>query len=208
MRVLLFDMMDTLVADPFYREIRQLAERELFFRWKDPQSYHDFERGEISEPEFFHKFYLPQTPPEILESLPSAPKLKKRMFRFVKFLPGIPEILEWLKERSGIRLGVASNYSAWYKTVLKLRPEIENQFDYLFFSCEMGFRKPQPEFYRLVQESLERVLPGLIPENILFVDDREENLRPAQELGWRIHRMCEATGLQRALPQFLDRGDF
>lgn len=49
------------------------------------------------------------------------------------------------------------------------------------FSHEVGARKPQPEVYKAALEKI-----GVPPEEIVFIDDKEENLSPAEELGMNV----------------------
>ncbi len=52
-------------------------------------------------------------------------------------------------------------------------------FDYLFFSCEIGFQKPDPRFYQHIEGVL-----GLGGGAVLFWDDSRKNVEAARELGW------------------------
>jgi len=207
MRVILFDLMDTLVIDPYHRIAREfLSDRSVqrhFFHWKNQNAFEEFERGEISEPEFFERYYRDDMPQSVRELLPPPRKIRKRLFESVRFLPGLAEVVRELAERDDVRLGIASNYSEWYALVLKKRPEIEERFDYLFFSCEMGARKPDEEYYRIIFNSLNREHPGLTGGSILFIDDREKNIAPAREFGWRVHLITNAASLRTALDEFL-----
>ena len=51
-----------------------------------------------------------------------------------------------------------------------------------FASRQVGMMKPDPRLYRHVEAETR-----IEPEAILFFDDREENLAPAAERGWRTH---------------------
>lgn len=53
-------------------------------------------------------------------------------------------------------------------------------FDKVYLSCEVGFVKPQKEFYELAIKDL-AVLPG----ECIFIDDDEGNLLPAEKLGMK-----------------------
>ena len=65
-KLLLFDVMDTLIADPFFRGF----ERDLFglhdlkelFAIKDPESFLCFERGEITEEQHFATYFRDRRP--------------------------------------------------------------------------------------------------------------------------------------------------
>lgn len=52
-----------------------------------------------------------------------------------------------------------------------------------YYSNEIGFRKPEPELYQFVLNSL-----NVNPENILFIDDLQENIDAAKTLNWNAIR--------------------
>ncbi|MCK4594033.1 HAD family hydrolase, partial [bacterium] len=88
----------------------------------------------------------------------------------------VPEALERLSRR--YRLALASN------TVGTARPWLERygltkRFDHLHLSNEIGFRKPQPEFFRGLLEAA-----GADPGAMLMVGDRTDtDLTPALNAG-------------------------
>lgn len=58
--VLVFDVMDTIVKDPFFKEIPEffgMTMKELLAA-KHPTAWVEFEKGEISEHQLFQKFFL------------------------------------------------------------------------------------------------------------------------------------------------------
>ena len=54
-------------------------------------------------------------------------------------------------------------------------------FDPVILSCEVGYAKPDPEIYRIAMDRL----PGIQPDEVIFLDDRVMCLPPAQALGMR-----------------------
>jgi len=54
----------------------------------------------------------------------------------------------------------------------------EKKFDGCFFSCEIGYSKSSPEFFKVVFKQLE-----LNPSDIIFLDDEEKNIVVAEQLG-------------------------
>lgn len=214
MQVLLFDMMQTLVAEPFYDAIDVVLKKSgVSFddcrKYRNAESFLAFERGEIGEPAHFQSFYLENTPVEMQTRLPHPRKLKKEMMRRVRLLPGIDTMLDALQEfqkeqiSQSIELGIASNYSIWYQDIFECIPGMEDRFDYLFFSCELGMRKPEASYYDTIHRSLCHVHPELLASDIFFADDRTENLRRPEELGWQTHLMESVTELHTACLKFL-----
>jgi putative hydrolase of the HAD superfamily len=53
-------------------------------------------------------------------------------------------------------------------------------FDKVYLSCEVGFVKPQKEFYELAVKDL-----AVLPSECIFIDDNEDNLLPAEKLGMK-----------------------
>ena len=47
-------------------------------------------------------------------------------------------------------------------------------------SCDVGFAKPDPQIYQIAQEKA-----GVQPGEILFTDDRQENVEAALAAGWQ-----------------------
>lgn len=206
MRIVLFDMMDTLLRDPYHTALQDLlrsANRDEFLKWRDRSKFERFECGELSEEEYFRTYYKAETPDDARSRLPRPERLKKELLRGVKFLPGVEEIIRELRTQESVYLGIASNYSVWYSDVFRLRPELDQHFHYLFFSCEMGVRKPDPGYYETIEQALIREHGGVEPGTILFIDDREVNLAPANERGWRTHLMRGADGIRAALAEHL-----
>ena len=198
MNIILFDMMSTLVEEPYPSTLEKFwknkMSRELFFQLKNREAAHEYERGKISEAEFFQKFYK-----ENHEGMLKPIKVKKILFQNIRYLVGVKEILLDLQKNKNIKTGVASNYSEWYEIILKELRDIQ-KCDYLFFSCEMGLRKPEIEYYKMIQDSLEQ-REGKV--KIYFIDDREINLKPAISLGWKTHLMKNTYDLKKFLKDFL-----
>jgi len=69
-----------------------------------------------------------------------------------------------------------------------------SQFEVVAFSCRTGLSKPDPAAYQWCCRAL-----GLAPENILFIDDRAENVAAAERLGMRTHRFTGRDGAARAI---------
>ena len=67
-------------------------------------------------------------------------------------------------------------------------------FSAFFSSCWLGVRKPSRAIF--VRAA---AIAGGRAEEILFVDDREQNLLPARALGWDTHHFTGAAGLEGAL---------
>ena len=71
-------------------------------------------------------------------------------------------------------------------------------FDGLFFSCEVGWVKPEMEYYRAVQERL-----GLQGGEILFWDDSMKNVKTARQFGWQAEFYSGFEDFDQKLQDFI-----
>ena len=70
--------------------------------------------------------------------------------------------------------------NAWddLRQLLVEKWKIDDAFDKIFISAEIGIAKPAPEIYEMVLEKL-----GIAPDESVFVDDFIENIEAARKLG-------------------------
>ena len=87
----------------------------------------------------------------------------------------------------GVKTGLISN--SW-STSHYDREQLDELFDAVVISAEVGMHKPQPEVYRLAAERLAEP-----PERCVFVDDLRENCEGAEAVGMTavLHRDPAAT---------------
>jgi putative hydrolase of the HAD superfamily len=78
------------------------------------------------------------------------------------------------------RFGMLSNDVSEWSRYLRLKHGFNEWLEVVIVSGEIGIRKPDPKMYSVL---LERIQAD--PSRCLFVDDREKNLIPAQELGFK-----------------------
>jgi len=63
-----------------------------------------------------------------------------------------------------------------------------SKMDYVWLSFEMEAKKPDKKIYEMVQQECK-----IEPQNILFIEDTEENIKTAQSMGWNT---CKAYGYE------------
>ena len=90
--------------------------------------------------------------------------------------PGMPQWASRLRA-AGLRTAILSNMPVPVRDYV-LRCSWLPDFDARVFSCEVGVCKPAPEIYRDCLSKL-----GAQPSDVLFLDDRESNVRAAEALG-------------------------
>ncbi|MEV5596671.1 HAD family phosphatase [Streptomyces sp. NPDC052496] len=94
----------------------------------------------------------------------------------------------------GTTIGLLSNIPEELAAHYEENEEWLKHFSVLAFSCRIGHAKPEPDAYTWCSTAF-----GLPPEHILFVDDREANVRAAEALGMRGHLFTSLAELRPAL---------
>lgn len=185
--VVLLDVMDTIVWDP-YRLIPAFFGtddwRELF-EARDRTAWIEFEHGTIDEQAFLDRFFCDGRDFD-------RDGLRALMFDNYRWLDGMEELLQKLKA-SGAPVHALSNYPSWYLAIDE-RLELSRYLEWTFVSCKTGVRKPDPEAFLGPARVLERP-----PSELIFVDDREKNVEGARDVGLHGVLFEDAAGLETAL---------
>lgn len=186
-RVLLLDVMDTLVHDPFYEEVLAFFSMTLdqLFAVKDKHSWQRFERGEIDEATMAAEYFSDRRPLDL-------DGLLATMRRSYRWLPGIEGLLGELRGRD-VDMHAMSNYPSWWR-MIEEQLELSRYLRWSFVSCETGVRKPAPEAYLGAAQTL-----AVDPSRCIFVDDREKNCAAARAVGMDAVRYESAEQLRSAL---------
>ncbi len=111
------------------------------------------------------------------------------LFEAPKVRPQLVELLSHLRGRA--RLGLLSNAGPDLRDLLA---PVAGLFDDIVISAEVGFRKPEPEIYRLALRHL-----GVEPAESLFIDDLQRNVDAARLLGIRAYRFVSPGRLKFTL---------
>ncbi|MGO4327604.1 HAD family hydrolase [Cupriavidus sp. 2TAF22] len=69
----------------------------------------------------------------------------------------------------------------------------------ILVSGEVGVAKPDPAIYRLMHARIGTHLPGIAPQEMLFIDDNAANVAAAAALGWQTVHHVSAGETGRAL---------
>ena len=73
----------------------------------------------------------------------------------------------------------------------------KRHFDGMHHSAALGAAKPDPEFYRRAHAKVPVTAPG----EVLFLDDRLDNVEAAAAFGWRARHYRGIDDLRRALSE-------
>jgi epoxide hydrolase-like predicted phosphatase len=135
------------------------------------------ERGEITEADFLDNLSWGLEP-----ELGHRPTLHRfREIYFEALHPNQPmlDLMRELRDR-GLRMAILTNNVREWEELWRGKLPLDEIFEVIVDSGWVGMRKPQPEIYLL---TLDRLGDGLQPTECLFVDDNEQNVEAARELG-------------------------
>lgn len=105
--------------------------------------------------------------------------------------PVIPHSVALLRalRAKGVPVFALTNFGDETYAFAQTRFDFLNEFDREYVSGRMKVIKPDPEIYRQVEADC-----GIAPEDLLFADDRAENIHAAQARGWRGHLFDHPAG--------------
>ena len=188
-QILLWDVMGTLVHDPFFAEMPEFfgMSFEDLLRAKHPTAWVEFELGRRSEPSFLDDFF------EDRRAFDQAGFLRAVGDSY-RWLPGMEELLAELCD-AGNPMHAFSNYPIWYR-MIEDRLGLARYLHWTFVSCLIGLRKPDLAAYAHVVDTL-----GVPAESCVFIDDRQSNVRAARESGLQGVLFEGVDPLRRALTQ-------
>jgi putative hydrolase of the HAD superfamily len=138
----------------------------------------EMEVGKITEAEFLAKLSEAIEP-----ELGHKPELHRfREIYFEALDPNEPmiELMRELKARP-LRMALLTNNVKEWEPLWRTMLPVDEIFEFVVDSAFVGHRKPDREIYDIV---LERLGDGLLPENLLFIDDIEHNVTAARDYGW------------------------
>ena len=159
--------------------------------------FHSFERGHVSEEEFFDFFCSHST-----FRREDIDDLKKVMHRCFPLRPRVWDLLQTLKDR--YRVFLLSNTNILdFGSLEGHYQDIREPFEKVYLSYEQGRRKPDDEVYAHAESVF-----GIRAEETLFLDDRPENTEAASRRGWQTVQVKSEAHIFESLAAFdLIRGD-
>ena len=147
----------------------QLQQTDLFDR---------FETGAISSFHFINR---------LLDQLPQGTSGNKVVHAWNAMILDFPEerLLWLLKMKQRYRIFLLSNTNTLHMEAVRRSLErtighqrLEDYFEQVYLSCEMGLRKPNPEIFSRVCEE-----QGLNPATTVFIDDSPQHVEGAASIG-------------------------
>lgn len=105
--------------------------------------------------------------------------------------PLIPKTLASLRalKARGIPVFALTNFGAGTFDYASREYTFLSEFDRAYVSGRLKLAKPDPAIYRAVEDDC-----GLPPGELLFTDDRPENIAAAAAHGWQVHHFTSPEG--------------
>ena len=90
------------------------------------------------------------------------------------------ELLTFIKDslKPKYKIALLSNYSKKLRSRLK-EQNIANVFDYIIISGEVGYQKPEKDFFKTFF-----TVSDIKPEEFIFIDDTKKSLESFEEIGY------------------------
>ena len=169
--VLLLDMMDTVVVDPFFDGVETLFGQsfETLVAELTPGAWVEFELGQIDEATFLSRMFRDRRHVD-------AHRLRAWLCQRYRYVEGMDALLDELVE-NGVEMHVLSNYPCWH-TYIEQTLGIARRLPWTFVSWETGVRKPDPRAFTGAAQAL-----SAATSDCIFVDDREANCQAANATG-------------------------
>jgi len=155
------------------RDLLQLSEekfRELYWTYRD-----DYDRGALSGTEYWRNIARDIAFPLRDNSLVDLKQLDVEMWTDLN-----TPMVEWAHrlKSAGIRTGILSNIGDAMEQGVRAKFPWVDGFTHATWSHRLKLRKPEPEIYAAAAMGL-----GVQPREVLFIDDREDNVAGADAVG-------------------------
>jgi putative hydrolase of the HAD superfamily len=162
----------------------------------DEKEFHDrhemvvssFERGKITLDEYIDRTVFYRQRPFTRDVF------REYMLSLSRPFPDVLEFAQALSDSGKYFMGTINNESRELNNYRIEKFALRNIFRVFVSSCFVGFRKPEPDIYRLAFE-----ITQIPAEECCFVDDRAINLESAGRLGMRTIEMQQVEQLRADL---------
>ena len=97
----------------------------------------------------------------------------------------------------GYKLGILANESLEWMNIKREKGNLNQIFDKVYSSADIGLCKPNKESYEFVLKSL-----GSKPGETLFIDNKEQNTKTAENIGLNTILFIDSKQLKKELASF------
>lgn len=167
---------------------------ELLERFHFDEPFQQYERGEISSAQYFGHFknlmMLDINEAQIIEGWNAI---------FDGIHESVVESINRIK-KLGCVVALSNTNSTHVDRALALYSENLKLFDELYFSCDIGMRKPEERIYQFVLEEA-----GMAQNEVIFFDDDLRNIVGAREIGIESVHVVDGMTVKNWVENYLDR---
>lgn len=192
-RGIIFDVGGVLLTDVMHQTVKYVSGEtgigyrkvfdSLHGRW------HEVRDGKISAGEFWESFAKGLEKDVKI----SISKVRKKSCGLMEEVGSMLSLAKSLRKK-GYRLGIISNNSTEWAECAEKKFRLSKIFDEVIMSNYEGVSKPHPKIYRICLKRLK-----LKPEECVYIDNKEKNLKPAKEMGMRTILFAGEKGLKDGL---------
>lgn len=184
MKVVIFDIGGVLCSDTYNELIDSHykgTEEHKDIKKAAVKAWEQYKIGKLTEDEFWLQIINNSSMKLTVEYLKETTR---------KNLVGHTQTFEVVKElvEAKIELGILSNHAdEWIEYIFKTYSDIPKYFpkDLTFISSEIGLVKPDLKCYEYVHEKIQKKFPEIQKGDVIFIDDKEANIKAAQSIGWQ-----------------------
>lgn len=102
-------------------------------------------------------------------------------------------------KRRGNKCFIGSNQDKRRKSYLKKVLHLDEIVNESYFSCDFGFVKPENEYWEIVHKKIDKHINQISAQNIVFFDDREDNIESARKYGFTGIKIENRTRIHKEL---------
>lgn len=197
--VLITDILDTIVVDPFFNGMAShfgFSQFDAFLKAKTPNLWVQFERGEVEENILADNFFRDGRKIDV-------DALKQFLKNSYHLVPGVDDMLFALRG-AGIEIHACTNYPIWADLVEDAL-QLESTFGlkWTFVSAREGCRKPEKRAYLRTAEKAQ-----VDASDCILLDDKKVNCDGAIEAGYRtaIHFQNANQAMEQLEKVYADAG--
>lgn len=191
-KAIIFDCFDVLIGDASKARIMELAKTDTARAEEFRDVARAVDKGVISEQEgvALQANLLGMSIEQFMEVRNKGEVRNEALIEYIKTLKGT------------YKLGMLSNISSRQRLDIRFLPgQLDELFDTVVPSGEVGYIKPQPEVYKIVLDRL-----GVLPEEAVMIDDIETFCDGARTAGMQAIQFLSNEQAITDLEALIDRG--
>ncbi len=191
MKLIIFDLGGVCLSNHWGKKERQAFSRDFGLDYNNLEEYHlknvkKANTGKISEVEYFDGLFSAQN--KELQTKKAIDYTRSKNYAFQDVL----RLILLLKQN--YRIIALTNEMKEAANFRIKKFDLIKYFEKVFISAEIGYEKPDKEIYDYVLKEI-----NINPEEVIFIDNRLENLETAEVLGMKTVHFISLNQLKEDL---------